>query len=162
MRSGMGHIDEIYRHIVEDHCRNPRNHRLLDAPDAEARINNPFCGDDVLVQIKIDDGYLASVCAQGQGCAISQASASMMGEIVEGLEVSQSLERSEIVRRMLSVDQELSEEEADAIGDAVALRDVRRFPIRVKCALISWAALEDALREADQRGSADGAGKASE
>ncbi len=147
MRSGLGHLDEIHRHIVEDHCRNPRNYAALETVHSEARIDNPFCGDDVLVQLNLQDGRLAEVCAQGHGCAICQASASIMGELIEGLEASDTPRAASVFRKMLTTDDELESAEIDSIGDAIALQDVKRFPIRIKCALLAWVALEDALEK---------------
>ena len=147
MRSGLGHLDEIHRHIVEDHCRAPRNYEVLESLDSEAHVDNPFCGDDVLVQLKLEGSRLAGVCVQGHGCAICQASASIMGELVEGLETSTTEVSASAFRKMLTTDDELESAEIESLGDAIALQDVRRFPIRVKCALLAWVALEDALEK---------------
>lgn len=146
LRSGIGHLDETHRHIVEDHCRNPRNFNTLNTIDTQAYIDNPFCGDDVLVQLKLDNNTLAQVCVQGRGCAICQASASIMAELIEGTQTTQASILSDQIRKMLSTDQRLSETESDSIGDAIALQGVRNFPIRVKCALLPWATLEEALK----------------
>ena len=146
MRSGIGHLDETHRHIVEDHCRNPRNFNTLNTADTQAYIDNPFCGDDVLVQLKLDNNTLAQVCVQGRGCAICQASASIMAELIQGVQITEASKLSEQIRKMLSTDQQLNQTESDAIGDAIALQGVRNFPIRVKCALLAWATLEEALK----------------
>lgn len=146
LRSGIGHLDETHRHIVEDHCRNPRNFNTINTIDTQAHIDNPFCGDDVLVQLKLDNNTLAQVCVQGRGCAICQASASIMAELIQGIESTQAFKLSDQVRKMLSTDQPLSETESDSIGDAIALQGVRNFPIRVKCALLAWVTLEEALK----------------
>lgn len=149
MRSGFGHLDETNRYIVEDHYLNPRKTDPISDFNAEARIDNPFCGDEVHVQVRIDDGTIDSISVQGTGCAITQASSSMMGELVEGRSIGEVAELSGIVRQMLSKGETLSESEEDEIGDAAALRDVSRFPIRIKCALLPWATLEDAIEGYD-------------
>lgn len=145
MRSGIGHLDEVNRYIVEDHCRNPRYFEPVDDPDAEATIDNPFCGDEVSVQLKVEDGRVTGLCVVGSGCAITQASASIMGEIVWGRTCSEIGDIAGVFKRMM-VERELPYgEDEDVLGDAVALRDVSRFPIRIKCALLAWATLEDAI-----------------
>ena len=149
MRSGIGHLDEVNRYIVEDHCRNPRNVEPIPDYDAEANIDNPFCGDEVTVQLRMEDDRVSAICVHGSGCAITQASASMMGELVEGKRRSEITESANIMRRMLTEGQEPDADDADAIGDAISLRDVSRFPIRIKCALLAWATLEDAIESLD-------------
>ncbi len=145
MRSGIGHLDEVNRYIVEDHCRNPRNVEPISGFNAEANIDNPFCGDEVTVQLRIDDGVVSAIFVHGSGCAITQASASMMGEAVEGKHRSEIAESATIIRRMLTEGELPDGDDADAIGDAISLRDVSRFPVRIKCALLAWATLEDAI-----------------
>ena len=147
MRSGLGHLDEVNRYIVEDHCRNPRNSEPIAKPDAEASIDNPFCGDEVSVQLKVDDDRLAALSVLGTGCAITQASASIMGEVVEGKGRSEIIEIAEAFRRMMAEGEVASESVEGLLGDAVALEGVSRFPIRVKCALLPWVTLEDALEK---------------
>jgi len=149
MRSGIGHLDEVNRYIVEDHCRNPRNIDPISDYNAEANIDNPFCGDEVTVQLRMDDDRVSAICVHGSGCAITQASASMMGELVEGKCRSEIAESAIIMRRMLTEGQEPTADDVDAIGDAISLRDVSRFPIRIKCALLAWATLEDAIDSLD-------------
>ncbi len=146
MRSGFGHLDETNRYVVEDHYRNPRNSDPLAEYDADARIDNPFCGDEVYVQLRIEDGIIDSISVQGSGCAITQASSSMLGEVAEGRRVAEIDGLSGIVRQMFSKGELPAVDDADEIGDTVALRDVSRFPIRVKCALLAWATLEDAIQ----------------
>lgn len=149
MRSGIGHLDEVNRYIVEDHCRNPRNVEPISDYDAEANIDNPFCGDGVTVQVRMDGDRVSAICVHGPGCAITQASASMMGEVVEGKHRSEIAASATIMRRMLAEGQEPDADAADAIGDAISLRDVSRFPVRIKCALLAWATLEDAIDSLD-------------
>ena len=149
MRSGIGHLDEVNRYIVEDHCRNPRNVDPITDSNAEASIDNPFCGDEVTVQIRVEQDRVSAICVHGTGCAITQASASMMGEAVEGKRRSEIADSAAIMRRMLTEGQELDDDEAEVIGDSISLRGVSRFPIRIKCALLAWATLEDAIDSLD-------------
>lgn len=143
MRSGLGHLDEVNRYIVEDHCRNPRNCDPIPEPDAEATIDNPFCGDEASVQLKVEHDRVQSLSVVGSGCAITQASASIMGEVVEGKERSEIVAIAETFRSMLAN----GDFDVDVLGDAVALEGVSKFPIRVKCALLPWVTLEDALNQ---------------
>ncbi len=145
MRAGFGHLDEVNRLIVEDHCRSPRNSEPITNHNAEARIDNPFCGDEVLVQLRIDGGSIADISVQAYGCAITQAAASIMGERVEQCDIDDVHQIATVIRKMLSAGELSSEEELDAVGDSIALKDVARFPVRVKCALLAWATLEDAI-----------------
>lgn len=145
MRSGIGHLDEVNRYIVEDHCRNPRNVEPIPDYDAAASIDNPFCGDEVTVQLRMNGEEISGIFVHGSGCAITQAAASMMGEVVDGKRRSEVVASAAIMRRMLAEGRDPDADEADAIGDAISLRDVSRFPIRIKCALLAWATLEDAI-----------------
>ena len=146
MRRGFGHLDETNRYVVEDHYRNPRKSDPISEYNAEARIDNPFCGDEVYVQLRIVDEAIDDISVQGTGCVITQAASSMMAEVVEGRSVAEINGLSGIVRQMFSKGELPAEEDADEIGDTEALRDVSRFPIRVKCALLAWATLEDAIQ----------------
>ncbi len=141
------HIDQTYRYVVEDHSRNPRNCEPLQSVDAEARIENPFCGDEVLVQLKIIDDRLSEICVQGSGCVICQASASIMSETIQERQTTDIVSIASSARRMFSSEADLSQTETEQLGDVMALQAVRRFPVRIKCALLAWAALEDALSE---------------
>ena len=145
MRSGLGHLDEVNRYIVEDHCRNPRNGDPITDPDAEATIDNPFCGDEVSVQLRVEDGRVTELCVIGSGCAITQASSSIMGELVEGKSCSEIVEIAGVFRQMMVQGRVPDGVDEDVLGDAVVLRDVSRFPVRVKCALLAWATLGDAI-----------------
>ena len=114
------------------------------APDATARAVNPFCGDEVDLQLEIVGGRVTAVGAQGIGCSINQAAASMLSEAVSGRSVAEAEAVSERFRGMMAGDA-VSTAEAERMGDMASLRSVRAFPVRIKCALLSWTALEDAL-----------------
>ncbi len=142
----LGDLDELYESIILDHYRNPRNTDLLDSPDVELEANNPFCGDEVRLQLKTADSSISEISVSGRGCAISQSSGSLLAELIEGKSREETAEIVGRVRKLM-MGKELSEEEIESLGDLEALGGVRKFPIRIKCALLSWATLEDALKE---------------
>lgn len=144
--SGLGDLDELYESIILDHYRNPRHTELLENPDVDVEANNPFCGDEIHIQLDLDGDAVKDVSVSGQGCAISQSSASLLAEMLDGKSSAEALEFVTLVRRMMR-GEELSEDEKDILGDVLALEGVKRFPVRIKCALLSWAALEDALED---------------
>ena len=141
---GLGELDELYEEIILDHYRNPRNNEELDNPDTEIEANNPFCGDEVKIQLRFRDGRVNGVGVTGRGCAISKSSASLLSELAEGRTQGELSRTTNLVRRMMR-DESLTEDELDDLGDLEALRGVRKYPVRIKCALLSWAALQDAL-----------------
>jgi nitrogen fixation NifU-like protein len=145
--SGLEQLDEMYESIILDHYRNPRHTEPLEHADVDVEAQNPFCGDEIHIQLILDDaGKVEGISVSGRGCAISQSSASLLSEMLEGKDVDGALEYITLMRRMLRND-EMTEEELDQLGDLVALEGVKKFPVRIKCALLSWAALEDALQE---------------
>ena len=143
----MEELDNLYGEIILDHFRNPRNAGTVEPCDLKAEGYNPFCGDRVILTAALDgDHRIGAVGCTGEGCAITNASASIMTELVKG----QTLEGAEAITlqfRGVMQGKELTEEEEDALGELIALKDVRRFPIRIKCALLPWAALQDAIAE---------------
>jgi len=146
MTGGLGDMDELYEAIILDHYRSPRNTETIDEPDIDIEVNNPFCGDEFHIQLKVEDDAVAQVGITGRGCAISQASASLLAELVEGKSASEVESAVDAVRRLLK-GEEITEVEADILGDIEARGGVRKFPVRIKCALLSWIGLGDALRD---------------
>lgn len=135
-------LDEIYKEVILDHYKNPRNKREL--PDAEASCtrNNPLCGDEIGVFAHVGDGVVGEVTFQGAGCSISQSSASMMTEAVSGKPVDEVLRLATDFRGMMAGEVEPTE---DRFGDLVALKGVVKYPIRIKCAVLAWDVLQEAL-----------------
>jgi nitrogen fixation NifU-like protein len=135
-------LDEIYKEVILDHYKNPRNKREM--PDAALTCskNNPLCGDEITVFVQAEDGKVLDVSFVGQGCSISQSSASMMTEAVGGKTVEEVEALAGDVRSMLSGELEPDE---DAFGELVALKGVVRYPVRVKCAVLAWDVLQEAL-----------------
>ena len=146
MTGGLGDMDELYEAIILDHYRSPRNTETIDEPDIDLEVNNPFCGDEFHIQLKVEDDTVSQVGITGRGCAISQASASLLAELVEGKSASEVESAVSAVRRLLKGEQ-ITDAEADILGDIEALGGVQKFPVRIKCALLSWVGLGDALRD---------------
>lgn len=145
-------LEDLYREIILDHYRSPRNRGELPPPAAHAVGHNPLCGDEIDVYLRVDDDKISDVKVGGQGCSISQSSASMMSQAVKGRSVS---EVRALVRRfkgMMSIQEDGSDDgvsdEAVKLGDLEALQGVVKFPVRIKCATLAWNTLVEALAEA--------------
>ena len=134
----------LYQELVLEHKRAPRHFGHLDAPTHQARGTNPQCGDDLQVELRVEDGQLRDIAFSGQGCAICVASASMMSEAVIGRDVAAAASLQQRFRAVLTGEAEA--EEAN-LGKLVSLAGVRRYPSRIKCALLGWHALMHALTE---------------
>ena len=140
-------LDDLYREVILDHYRAPRNSQRVEDPHVQAHGFNPFCGDEVNLQLRLDgDGAIQEVGFQGRGCSISQASASMLTQAVKGRSLEEAEALRQTFRRMIQ-GEELTEEDVEALGELEVLEGVRRFPIRIKCALLAWAALDDGIEE---------------
>ena len=140
-------LDDIYQEVILDHYRNPRNQGDLVNPDLQSRGFNPFCGDEVVLGLELDtNGIVNNVGFTGQGCSISQAAASILTDLVQGKNLDQIVQLSQRFRELMR-GQELEDNELDQMGDLEALQGVRNFPIRIKCALLAWATLEDSISE---------------
>jgi nitrogen fixation NifU-like protein len=136
-------VESLYQDIILDHYKHPRGRHLLTDPAGESHQVNPTCGDEVTVQVSLDDEGNLLVGYEGQGCSISQASASVMSEMVTGTGPA----RAEDIRRgfveMMHA-KGMAEPDEDLIGDGVAFVGVAKYPARIKCALLPWMALQDA------------------
>ena len=139
-------VDDLYQEIILDHYRSPRNQEKLPESDLEAQGMNPFCGDEVVIQIKLVDGLVGAVSFKGAGCSISQASASILTNVIKGKSLSEA-EDLYLQFRDMMYGKSPSEGGMDQLGEAEALAGVKKFPIRVKCALLAWATLEDAIKK---------------
>ena len=135
-------LDDLYREILLDHYRQPRNRGDLAAPTCAADGSNPLCGDLVRVEVTVREGRIAEIAFSGHGCSISQASASMMTEYVKGRSITEARRGVEAFQRMM-----LTAEAPDRAGfdDIAALIGVAKFPARVKCASLAWKTLAQAL-----------------
>lgn len=139
-------MDELYQEIILDHYRRPRHRDGCPGCALSVHQDNPLCGDEITLGLDVADGTIVRVGYEGQGCSISTASASMMAEMVEGKSVAKARELFETVRRMMH-----GEAPGADLGDLMALEGVARFPVRVKCALLAWTALNEALGKAGER-----------
>ncbi|ABW11527.1 SUF system FeS assembly protein, NifU family [Parafrankia sp. EAN1pec] len=140
-------LDSMYQEIILDHYRNPHHRGLRDPFDAEVHHVNPTCGDEVTLRVKVADGVVSDVSYESEGCSISQASASVMADLVIGKSVADALE---LEREFLALMQSRGTQEGDeeVLEDAVAFAGVSKYPARVKCALLSWMAWKDATAQA--------------
>jgi len=132
-----------------DHYRSPRHRSPVQDPDIESHEFNPFCGDEVTLQIKIDgEGRVAAVSSVSQGCSIIQASASMMADLIEGKTLEQLMGLSRRFRSFMQGGDLVGKGEISELGDLEALQVVRQYPVRIKCALLPWLALEEGIEQA--------------
>ncbi|HUF15051.1 MAG TPA: SUF system NifU family Fe-S cluster assembly protein [Acidimicrobiia bacterium] len=143
-------LEELYREVILDHFRNPRNKGHLVSPDATAEGVNPLCGDEITIELNMSDGVVSDVAVAGQGCSISQSSASMMSEAIKGKTREEIEDLVARFRKMMSLDDSddpgLDPERPGAVlGDLEALQGVRQYPVRIKCASLGWNTLMEAL-----------------
>jgi nitrogen fixation NifU-like protein len=138
-------LDELYREIILDHYRRPRNRGALPAAEVEAEGVNPLCGDEIRLQLAFDDGQIGGVAFTGKGCSISQSSASLMTEAIKERPIADIERLSREFETMLTEGAEPAEE----LGDLEALQGVAKFAVRVKCAMLPWKVLAEALAEHD-------------
>ena len=144
-------LDDLYREIILDHYRSPRNRGELEPPAAHAVGHNPLCGDEIDVYLQVDDGVVRDIKVGGQGCSISQSSASMMSQAVKGKPIDEVRALVKRFKGMMSIDELEEGEEPDAnvsLGDLEALQGVVKFPVRIKCATLAWNTLVEALAKA--------------
>jgi nitrogen fixation NifU-like protein len=161
-------LEDLYREIILDHYRSPRNRGELPEPPAR-RVEgfNPLCGDDVVVYLLVDDGKVSDIRIGGQGCSISQSSASLMSAAVKGKSVEEARELIRTFKSMMSIHEarlgdgveteaDAKEEPVDlsALGELAALQGVVKFPVRIKCATLSWNTLSQGLDEVEKEAAA--------
>lgn len=138
-------LDDLYKEIILDHYRRPRHRGELDRADASAEGVNPLCGDEVRVQLRFEGDGIEAIAFSGRGCSISQSSASLMTDAVSGRSREDAVRMKSEFEAML-VD---GAEPAAELGDLEALQGVAKFHVRVKCALLPWKVLGEALAEDD-------------
>lgn len=135
-------LDDLYREVILDHYAHPRNRGRLEPSDIAAKGANPLCGDELALFVRVGGGRVEEVRFEGRGCSISQASASMMTEAIKGKTLDEVRALIARFKGMMH-----GQEPTDDLGDLVALQGVRKFPVRIKCATLSWIALEQGLDE---------------
>ena len=146
-------LDDLYREIILDHYRSPRNRGELPTPPAVvAQGHNPLCGDEITVYLQLDGDTVSDVRVGGQGCSISQSSASMMSQAIKGHSVDEVRALVKRFKGMMSIEDGDGDGEGAAadvsLGDLEALQGVVKFPVRIKCATLAWNTLTEALQEA--------------
>ncbi|MDQ6837312.1 MAG: SUF system NifU family Fe-S cluster assembly protein [Actinomycetota bacterium] len=154
-------LEDLYREIILDHYRNPRNRGELTVPPAYAETGfNPLCGDEITIYVSSDGDRIEDLKLGGQGCSISQSSASMMSTAVKGRTIDEARAVIRTFKSMMSVHSQRLEPDIDgdaesgqpevSLGDLEALQGVVKFPVRIKCATLSWNTLSQALDAIDQ------------
>ena len=135
-------LDTLYRQVIMDHYKNPRNRGVLENESFTIDMNNPTCGDRIQLSMKVEDGKVTEAKFDGEGCSISMSSASMMTQAIKGQSIENAIKLSHIFSEMM-----LGKEYDDGIelGDIEALQGVTKFPARIKCATLAWKAMEKGL-----------------
>lgn len=141
---------DLYQEIIMDHTKSPRNYQRLEDADHEAQGDNPLCGDELTVYLKLDGDTVEEITFEADGCAISTASASVMTEAVEGREVDDVEDLIDTFQALVTGEEEANAIDPAELGDLAALRNVQNFPTRVKCATLSWHTLKAALEGEDE------------
>lgn len=140
-------LNQLYRSVIMDHYKTPRNKGVIDDGTMTVDMNNPTCGDAIRLTLDVQDEIVQDAKFDGEGCSISLASASMMTEAIKGKSIKHALLMSEeFSKMMLGEDYDISEED----GDIEALSGVSQFPARIKCATLTWKALEKGVKESGQ------------
>ena len=134
-------LDDLYRDIILDHYRQPRNHGKLEKANETGEGYNPLCGDEVTLQLMFENGKVKQAMFQGKGCSISQASSSMLTEVIIGKPIDQVKQLVNQFKAMMT----RKEPPTPEMGDLEALEGVQKFPVRIKCATLVWNVLEEIL-----------------
>ena len=143
-------LEDLYREVILDHYRNPRNKGHIDSPDATAHGVNPLCGDEVTIDLTFNGDTVTEVAVESQGCSISQSSTSMMTEAIKGKTRSEIESLTNKFKSMMSIEDDTDlgldpDRPGSVLGDIEALQGVRQYPVRIKCANLGWTVLADAL-----------------
>ncbi|MFB6467517.1 Fe-S cluster assembly sulfur transfer protein SufU [Cytobacillus sp. Hz8] len=137
-------LDTLYRQVIMDHYKNPRNKGVLEGDTLTINMNNPTCGDRIQLSLKVEEGKVTDAKFEGEGCSISLSSASMMTQAIKGKPIDETLQLSKIFSEMM---QGHDYDENLDLGDIEALQGVSKFPARIKCATLAWKAMEKALKD---------------
>lgn len=141
-------LDTLYRQVIMDHYKSPRNKGTLDEGNLTVNMNNPTCGDRIQLTMKVEDDIVKDAKFDGEGCSISMSSASMMTQAIKGKKVSEALEMSQIFSDiMLGKDYDGDID----LGDIEALQGVAKFPARIKCATLAWKAMEQGVNNNENK-----------
>jgi len=137
-------LGSLFQELILDHYKRPRNRGELEGANAEAHLNNPTCGDEVRLQLRVVDGVIEDVRFVGDGCSISQSSVSMMTQSIKGKTLDEARALAGLFTAMMHGDADAARDKT--LGDLRVLAGVSKFPVRVKCALLGWNALDEALK----------------
>jgi nitrogen fixation NifU-like protein len=140
-------LESMYQEIILDHYRNPHHKGLRDPYDAEVHHVNPTCGDEVTLRVRLDGDDVADVSYDAMGCSISQASASVMADLIVGRPVKEAMNTGDEFLKLMQSRGQVDPDE-DILEDAVAFTGVSKYPARIKCALLAWMAWKDATAKA--------------
>ena len=143
----MSDLQDLYQSIILDHNRRPKNYGALDGATTRAEGRNPLCGDEVSVELKVEDGAIADVRFTASGCAVSRAAASIMTQTVKGKTVAEADRLFAQFHELVTGKRSPTPEEARRMGEMAAFSGVSKFPVRVKCASMPWQTLQAALRK---------------
>ncbi|WP_075982783.1 Fe-S cluster assembly sulfur transfer protein SufU [Bacillus massilinigeriensis] len=141
-------LDALYRQVIMDHYKNPRNKGVLEDDTVTINMNNPTCGDRIQLTLKVEDGKVVDARFDGEGCSISLSSASMMTQAIKGKNIKDALKLSEAFSEMI---QGKEYDDNLDLGDIEALQGVSKFPARIKCATLAWKAMEKGLNEGNNQ-----------
>ena len=139
-------LNSVYTELIMEHNKNSRNKHSLEDADLSEHGHNPSCGDDITLELKFDGDTISDAAFTGSGCAISQASTSIMIDLIKGKSIEEALELVETFIAMIKKDIE-DQQELRKLKDAMALKNISNMPARVKCAVLSWHTLKEALKE---------------
>jgi len=142
-------LDTLYRQVIMDHYKNPRNKGVLEDGSLTVNMNNPTCGDRIQLTMNVENGIVTDSRFDGEGCSISMSSASMMTQAIKGKKIEEALKLSQIFSDMMQ-GKEYDEDDSIDLGDIEALQGVAKFPARIKCATLAWKAMEKGLKEDNQ------------
>jgi len=137
-------LEELYKEVILDHYKNPRNKRDLPGAELSCSKNNPLCGDEITIHAHVDGGRVSEITFEGSGCSISQASASMLTQAVGGKSVEDAEHIATDFRGMM---EGAVDPDEDEFGDLVALKGVVKYPVRIKCAVLAWDVFQEALSD---------------
>jgi nitrogen fixation NifU-like protein len=140
-------LDDVYQELLLDHYKSPRCKGVLLNPDRVVDLHNPLCGDQISLNVKFADEVISEIAFTGHGCSISQATASMMSELLRGKSKAEGRRLSKLFRQMIK--SEVSGDALDDLGDALALEGVRNHSARIKCALLAWDCIDRALSDGE-------------
>ena len=138
-------LSSLYQQLILEHYRNPRNKAELDGKSVEIHMANPVCGDEIRLQLRIEGDHIAEAKFVGQGCSISQAAVSMMTTLLQGRKLDEAEALAGRFTEMMHGDEEAAKDRS--LGDLRALQGVSKFPVRIKCALLGFDALQEALKK---------------